>query len=110
MATARPPRIWISNDKPARGDIVRVRAQIEHRMESGLRHDAEGKVLPRLIVKRFEATLDGQPLFIWEPEITVSQNPYIEFTFKARSSGELRMAWTDDKGPVAQASRTIAVA
>jgi sulfur-oxidizing protein SoxZ len=43
---AKPPRIWVSNAKPARGEIVRVRAQIEHQMESGLRSDEAGRLRP----------------------------------------------------------------
>ena len=31
------PRIWISNAKPKAGELVRMRALVEHRMESGLR-------------------------------------------------------------------------
>ena len=40
----KPPRTWISNATPKQGELVRVRAQIEHIMESGLRTDAEGRV------------------------------------------------------------------
>ena len=35
----KPPRIWISNATPAKGERVRVRAQVTHRMETGLRND-----------------------------------------------------------------------
>ena len=87
----KPPRVWISNASPKKGEVLRVRAQIEHIMESGLRHDAEGRIRPRNIVTRFEARLGDTLLFAWEPGISISQNPYIEFTFLARESGELRL-------------------
>ena len=48
-------------------------------------------------------------LFAWEPGISVSQNPYIEFTFVARESGELNMLWKDDQGQTISASKGIAV-
>ena len=38
----RPPRIWISNASPALGEVVRVRTQLNHPMESGFRRDAAG--------------------------------------------------------------------
>ena len=106
----KPPRIWISNATPKKGEVLRVRAQIEHTMESGLRHDADGKPRPRNIVTRFEARLGSALLFVWEPGIAVSQNPYIEFTFLARESGELALHWKDDTGQTLSAQKTISVA
>ena len=105
----KPPRVWISNAPPKKGEVLRVRAQIEHVMESGLRTDEAGKIRPRNIVTRFEARLGPTLLFAWEPGIAVSQNPYIEFTFLARESGELRMQWKDDTGQSVNASKGISV-
>ncbi len=104
------PRIWISNASPNPGEIVRVRALIEHRMETGLRPGADGKLLARNIIRAFDVKLDGELLFTWEPETAISQNPYIEFTFLARTSGELQMTWTDDEGVVVTGSQTVQVA
>ena len=39
MSMKQPPRVWVSNENPQAGDILRVRAQIEHPMETGLRTD-----------------------------------------------------------------------
>lgn len=106
----KPPRIWISNATPRKGEVLRVRAQIEHVMESGLRTEpATGKLRPRNIVTRFEARLNNSLLFSWEPGISIAQNPYIEFTFLARESGELQMHWKDDTGQTASAQKTISV-
>ena len=105
----KPPRVWISNASPKKGEVLRVRAQIEHVMESGLRQDEAGKIRPRNIVTRFEARLGDALLFAWEPGISVAQNPYIEFTFLARESGELRLHWKDDTGQTASASKAISV-
>ena len=107
----KPPRIWVSNVNPKKGEVLRVRAQIEHIMESGLRTDpAPGKIRPRNIVTRFEAKLGSSLLFTWEPGISIAQNPYIEFTFLARTSGELNMVWKDDAGQSVSAQKTITVA
>ena len=107
----KPPRIWISNATPKKGEVLRVRAQMEHTMESGLRTDpATGKTRPRNIVTRFEARLGSALLFTWTPGIAVAQNPYIEFTFLARESGELALLWKDDSGQTLNAQKTIAVA
>lgn len=107
---ARPPRIWISNEAPAQGEIVRVRAQVVHVMESGFRMDAAGQPIPRNVLTGFTATLGDRLLLEWQPETAISQNPYLEFTFAARQSGTLRMVWTDESGTVAEAEREIALA
>lgn len=101
------PRIWISNDSPEVGEVVRVRALIEHRMETGLRPSADGKVIPRNIINEFEARLDGELLFTWRPETAVSQNPYIEFTFVASKANELQMKWVDDEGTIITGSKQL---
>ena len=46
-----------------RGDVVEVRTAIAHPMETGYRQDAEGRMLPRDIVRRLEARLDGELVF-----------------------------------------------
>ncbi len=104
---ANPPRIWISSETPAAGEILRVRAQITHVMESGLRLDEAGAPIPRNTLERFEASFDGSPVLIWEPETAVSQNPYIEFTFRAVRSGVLKMVWTDASGVIAEAEQSL---
>lgn len=110
MSMSRPPRIWISNETPARDEIIRVRAQIVHVMESGFRLDADGQIIPRDVLTGFTATLGDVLLMEWLPETAISQNPYIEFTFAARDSGMLRMVWTDAEGVVAEAEREIRLA
>lgn len=105
----KPPRVWISNATPKKGEVLRVRAQIEHVMESGLRTDAAGHIRPRNIVTRFEARMGAALLFAWEPGISVAQNPYIEFTFLARESGELHLLWKDDAGKTLSGQKTVTV-
>lgn len=106
---ARPPRIWLSNETPALGEVVRVRAQIVHVMESGLRLDALGALIPRNTLSHFTAKLGEDLILDWVPETAISQNPYIEFTFKARQSGTLTMVWSDATGTVAEARQEIIV-
>ncbi|QIL44700.1 thiosulfate oxidation carrier complex protein SoxZ [Acidovorax sp. HDW3] len=108
--SSKPPRLWISNSAPKLGETLRVRAQIEHTMESGLRHDGAGQLRPRNIVRRFEARLGDQLLCAWEPGISIAQDPYIEFTFVARSSGTLLLVWQDEAGHSVRATKPITLA
>ena len=110
MSMNKPPRVWVSNASPKAGDIVRVRAQMEHVMETGLRTEpSTGKPRPRHIVNHFEAKLGGKLIFVWDLGTSIAQNPYIEFTFKASQSGDLTMHWKDDKGQTLDASKAITV-
>lgn len=104
---ANPPRIWLSTVTPAKDEIVRVRAQVVHVMESGLRMEADGTAIPRDTLERFEARLGEDLILEWLPETAISQNPYIEFTFKARQSGVLKMTWADQRGIFTEAEREI---
>ncbi|MBV0891387.1 thiosulfate oxidation carrier complex protein SoxZ [Paracoccus sp. Z118] len=99
----------MSNETPSLGEIVRVRAQMVHVMESGFRIDAAGQTIPEDILTGFTASLGDAVLLEWSPETAISQNPYIEFTFAARQPGTLRMVWTDAGGVVAEAEKEIAV-
>lgn len=105
----RPPRIWISNETPKEGEIVRVRAQMVHVMESGFRLDAGGQTIPEDLLTGFIASLGDAVLLEWTPETAISQNPYIEFTFAGRTSGTLHMVWSDSNGVVAEAERIVQV-
>lgn len=104
------PRIWLSSRKPAKGDVVTVRAMVAHPMETGLRKLASGEFVPRNIINSFTCELDGQRLFTWYPETAVSPSPYLEFRFIATAGGALAMRWTDDQGQTITAIEQIEIA
>lgn len=109
MATqqAAKPRIWISSRTPKAGSTVTVKAMIMHPMETGLRKNALSEIIPRNIVETFECTLAGERLMSWELHPSVSQNPYLEFKFIARKSGEMKMTWVADDGLRIETVETI---
>ncbi len=110
MTTTSPkPRIWFSNRSPAKGDTVTVKAMVTHPMETGMRKNAHGQLIPRNIITRFECSLAGEPLMAWQLDAAVSQNPYIEFRFIAQTSGELKMQWIGEDGFNAEISQAITV-
>jgi sulfur-oxidizing protein SoxZ len=103
------PRIWISSRTPPKGSVVTVKAMITHPMETGMRKNAQSEVIPRNIVERFECSLAGEPLLLWQLDTAISQNPYLEFKFVAQESGELKMLWVADDGARVEAIEKIAV-
>jgi sulfur-oxidizing protein SoxZ len=78
-------------------------------METGLRKDQEGKIIPRKIINKFTAAFNGKPVFSVDIEPAVAANPYMQFTAKVEESGTFRFTWTDDDGTVTTAEQDIAV-
>ena len=103
------PRIKIDKKEAKKGDILEVKTLVSHVMESGQRKDKDGAVIPRKILNKFTAELNGKSVFACDLEPAVSANPYIQFKFKATESGDLKMTWFDDDGSKIEASDTITV-
>ena len=92
-----------------KGEVVEVKTLISHEMESGQRKDSSGAVIPRHIIKRFEAKYNGKPVFTADWATSVSANPYQSFFLRAEESGTLECSWTDDDGSVYQSTSKITV-
>ena len=107
MANAKP-RVKVPKKAEA-GEIVEIKTLISHRMESGLRKDGDGNVIPRQIINNFKAEFNGQPVFEAVLQPAISANPYITFRMKVPESGTVVFTWTDDDGSVYTAERTITV-
>mgnify|MGYP003595232354 CR=1 FL=1 len=80
-----------------RGDLVEVKTAIAHPMETGYRQDAEGRMLPRDIVRRLEARLDGELVFAADLNRAIAANPFVAFTLVAEASATLVLRWTGDQ-------------
>ena len=82
----------------ARGEVFRVKAIIGHAMETGLRRDAQGAVIPRHIINRFECRYRGVAAFSATLHEAMAANPYFEFHLRATESGPLDFVWIEDGG------------
>jgi len=107
MATPTP-RVRLPA-KAKKGEIIEIKTLITHDMEMGTRKDADGKTIPRKIIKEFVCTFNGKEVFKsdWQPG--VSANPYMAFFAKVTESGTFEFAWTEDDGAVFKASSKIEV-
>ena len=92
------PRIKLDKKEVKQGDTIEVKALVSHIMETGLRKDRDGNVIPRKILNKFTCTVNGKEVFSADFEPAVSANPYIQFKFKARESGPVVLTWMDDDG------------
>jgi sulfur-oxidizing protein SoxZ len=108
MADPRP-RIRLSANEVPAGEIIDIRTLISHTMESGVRRDSDGNVIPRHIINTFRAEYDGEVVFEAEMEPAISANPYMQFTLKPEQSGTLKFTWIDDDGHEITAEEEITV-
>ena len=81
-----------------RGEIIEIRALVEHPMESGFRHDNMGRPIPRHIATAFDCHYGGKRVFHASLHPAVSTNPYFLFYLRADEPGELVFSWRDDLG------------
>ena len=83
----------------AAGDKATVRVLMAHEMETGLRKDAAGKVIPAWYIQDVSAQLNGKTVMTaqWGP--AVSKNPFLQFTVKGAKVGDkVSVSWVDNKG------------
>jgi sulfur-oxidizing protein SoxZ len=93
-----------------RGEVVEVKALVQHAMETGFRRTQLGEVIPRDIIRSFVCTYDGEEVFRAEFHPAISANPLITFSLIATASGTLVFRWSGDRGFSATESAKIAVA
>jgi sulfur-oxidizing protein SoxZ len=83
----------------AAGDKATVRVLMSHEMETGLRKDSAGKVIPAWFIQDVAATHNGKAVLSaqWGP--SVSKNPFLQFNIKGAKAGDkVAVTWTDNRG------------
>lgn len=93
-----------------RGEVIAVRTLIAHPMETGHRLSSAGERLPRDIIRRVEARLDGELVFAADLHPAIAANPYLVFPLRVTAPGTLTVSWTGDGGFAHRESVTLAVA
>ena len=92
-----------------KGEVIEVRVTIAHPMETGYRPGADGRVLPRDIIRRFSCRYNGEVAFSAELFPAISANPYLSFHLLAADSGTLEFEWQGDNGFAQVERRTLQV-
>ncbi len=90
------------------GDKTTVRVLMAHEMESGLRKDGAGNLVPVWHISEVSATHNGRVVMTadWGP--AVSKNPFLQFTIKGAKAGDkVGITWTDNKGDTRTDEATV---
>jgi len=83
--------------KVKKDQVFTVRTLARHKMEPGVRFDADRFVVtPRHLLQEVLCHYNGQLVFRAEWFSAVSANPYLTFKVKAVESGEIKVTWIDD--------------
>ena len=78
--------------------IVTVKALITHPMETGLRKDNDGNVIPEHFIQEVTATVGGEVIFTANWGTGVAKNPYLSFRYKGSKGDAVTLTWKDNLG------------
>lgn len=103
------------------GEIIEIKALVQHPMETGYRRSSEGDMLPRDLIRRFTCRFvagpnaasagdAGELVFAATFHAAVAANPYLSFNYRATSSGTLVFAWDGDKSFAQRETANLLVA
>jgi len=81
-----------------RGEVIELKAMIQHDMETGYRRDEYGRPIARDILKHFECQYNGEIVFRAELFPGIAANPFLSFYTTATESGTLLFRWVDQNG------------
>lgn len=102
-------KVKLDRTEAKKGELVEVKALVYHAMETGLRKDKSGNVIPRKLLNKFICTVAGKEVFSADFDTAIAANPFIRFKFKAVESGPVVLTWVDDDGSTIVAQARIAV-
>jgi len=107
---SRTSRTLVTMPQTAKKDeIIDIRVLVQHDMESGFRHDQQGRRIDRDIIREFVCTYNGTEVFRADLHPGVGANPMFVFSTIAVESGTLEFKWTGDNDYAAFATSKITV-
>ena len=95
--------------KAKRGEVLEIKALVQHPMETGYRRNTHGGEIPRDIIEKFVCIYNGEEVFSADLFPAIAANPFLAFTTVATESGTLTFNWTDGKGETRTESASITV-
>jgi sulfur-oxidizing protein SoxZ len=78
-------------------------------METGLRHDKDGRKIPRRIINKFTCRYNDVVVFSVDLHEAMAANPYLAFNVRASESGLLKFIWEHDGGDVSILEKALHV-
>lgn len=83
----------------AKDGVTEVKILMQHEMETGLRKEADGTLVPAWFITEVKAQHLGRTVLEAQFGQSISKNPYLLFRFKGGAAGEkITVSWVDNKG------------
>lgn len=79
--------------------FTELRVLMTHPMETGLRKDSEGKIVPTHFIQNLVVKVNGKTMVDAQISQAVSRNPVFSFRFKGGAKGDkIEVSWLDNLG------------
>ncbi len=82
----------------ARNGVIDVKAIVKHTMETGLRKDKKGNVIPADYITNVTVSNNGKEVVTSDIGSAVSKDPYFRFKIKGNKGDTVTLAYVDNKG------------
>jgi sulfur-oxidizing protein SoxZ len=82
------------------GDVIYVRAIIEHPMDTGFFRTAAGEPIPAFFIRDVSVMYGDEPIAHFEWTSGVSRDPSVTFPLKVTREAPVTVTWKDNKGGV----------
>lgn len=92
----------------SKNGVTEVKVLMNHVMETGLRKEPSGEIVPALFINEITAKLNDKVVMQaqWGP--AVARNPYLAFKVKGGKSGDkVTVSWTDSSGDARTDEATV---
>ena len=90
------------------GDVAEVKILATHQMETGLRKDGNGNIIPAHHITDLTAKHKDEVVFVASMGPAVSKNPYLAFSVQGVAKGDtIDLAWVDNQGDSATLSAKV---
>lgn len=89
--------------------FTEIRVLMTHPMETGLRKDPDGKIVPLHFIQNIEVKVNGKVVVQSQVSQAVSRNPVFTFRVKGGAKGDkVQVSWLDNKGETNSTEAAVA--
>ncbi|HUK06107.1 MAG TPA: thiosulfate oxidation carrier complex protein SoxZ [Burkholderiales bacterium] len=92
-----------------KGELADLRVLMVHPMETGLRKDSAGNLVPMHFIQEVVVRVNGKVALEGQISQAVSRNPVFSFRLRGVKAGDkVEIAWLDNRGERSQADAVLA--
>jgi sulfur-oxidizing protein SoxZ len=91
------------------GGFTDIRVLMTHPMETGLRKDPDGKLVPMHFIQSVLVKVNGKTVVDCQTSQAVSRNPVFSFRVKGGAKGDkIEVSWVDNQGETNSTETAVA--